>query len=354
VFATLLADTPVSQLGMISLKKALEEAECRELFRASLEAYLDALAAIVQYSPSLPEAEQESNPALAELHRRLSVRPTPEQLKEAREIVEGHLRRHKERLEAAFEKQSRDVQEILAALAEATQLLERRHLVHTGNLTEFTRQLELLARVDNLAEIRRRITTQVSQMKSALQQANREQQETLNQLRRELEIFRTRLQHAEHLAATDPLTGLANRRECDRRLAELSRSGTRFSIMLLDLDRFKRFNDHYGHQVGDQVLVLFSQRLREQFRATDLVGRWGGDEFMVIMPCSLEVAQLKAREVSEHVNGWYTVNAGGGPLRVLVRASVGVAECAPGESLPQVFSRADEALYADKEARTAC
>lgn len=337
---------------MISIKKVLDELECQALLHAALEAYRGLLVALQEHAFSLPETEEQPPACLSDLRKRLSQRPTVEDLQAGRQMVEQELRRHKQRLQVAFEKQRREVQQILAALAEAAGVLERRHAVHNSNLSHFTRQLESLSRVESLAEIRRRLAAQVSQMKVVLQQAYREQEEAISQLRRELEIFRSRLQHAEQLAATDPLTGLANRRECDRRLAELMASGEPFSVMLLDLDRFKQLNDNYGHYVGDQVLALFAQRLREQFRASDLVARWGGDEFMAIVACPLEVAQQKASEVSQRVNGWYTVASPDGHLHVYVRASVGVAGYRPGESLEQLYARVDELLYADKAAHS--
>ncbi len=340
---------------MISLKKSLDQIEHYErLFQVSLQCYLDALASLERHTFAAQEAEDRAyRQRLSALRRRLAAEPTPENLQTGPQVLEGELRAYKERLEAAFSSQRREVQEILAALAEAAAALDRQNTSYAGNLRGFTRQLEAVSRLEDLSEIRRRLTLQVAQMKSSLERISREHEESLKQLRRELETFQSRLEHAEQLAATDSLTGLANRRKVEQKLAEFIRSGQEFCIMLLDLDQFKHVNDRYGHHVGDQVLTFFAQRLREQFRRSDVVGRWGGDEFIAILGCPLDAAMQKAKEVGERVSGWYTVNAGGQSLRVLIRSSAGVAEFRPGETLEQLYARADELLYANKALRVA-
>lgn len=338
---------------MISLKKSLDAIEQHErLFRVSLDAYLTAIQNLGRHTP--PALHEETIPLrarLAELRERLAANPSAERIAASRLELEEQLRDYKERLQGAYLKQQREVHEILSALAEAALLLERQNATFTFNFRNFARRLETVSRLDNLTEIRRRLAVQIAQMKTAMDEAAREHEESLQQLRRELQTFQSRLEQAEQLASTDSLTGLTNRRECERRILERMHSGQTFSVIFLDLDQFKALNDRYGHHVGDQILVLFAQRLREQFRRTDVVARWGGDEFMAVLNCALEQAAEKARDVTRHVGGWYSVTAAGRSLRVLVRASAGVAQYQPGESLEQLYARADEQLYAMKAQR---
>ena len=105
-----------------------------------------------------------------------------------------------------------------------------------------------------------------------------------------------RFEALEQLAATDPLTGLANRRGCEKSIAgEISRAERErkpLSCIMLDIDRFKQVNDTMGHQAGDQVLREISAMLRQSVRAYDIVARWGGEEFLVILPgADLEAAR---------------------------------------------------------------
>ena len=110
-------------------------------------------------------------------------------------------------------------------------------------------------------------------------------------LLREIAALRNEVRALARLARTDPLTGLANRRgwdeQLDRELARARRSGGAVSVALLDLDDFKGFNDAHGHQAGDRLLVAAAAAWQAQLRAVDVLCRWGGDEFAVLLPdCS--------------------------------------------------------------------
>lgn len=172
-----------------------------------------------------------------------------------------------------------------------------------------------------------------------------ESQATVRQLRAELQMFQRRLEAAEALASTDPLTGLANRREAERIIGEMAQSGRRFSIMLFDLDRFKTVNDRYGHGAGDQLLRVFARRLLEQFRLEDLVCRWGGDEFLAVLSSESGDARVRTRQIADRLGGRYTVKCAGRELVIDVGVSAGAAEYAPGEVAEELFARADALLY---------
>lgn len=153
-------------------------------------------------------------------------------------------------------------------------------------------------------------------------------------------------------AAHDALTGLPNRRGALRRL-EAERQRARrtdhpLSVLMLDLDHFKRVNDRWGHAGGDRVLVEVAQVLREELRGMDLPARYGGEEFLALLP-GADAAQ--AMDAAERVRGRI------GRLRVDVRGqgvrptvSVGVSTWLPGETVDQLAARADGALYAAKDA----
>jgi len=128
-----------------------------------------------------------------------------------------------------------------------------------------------------------------------------------------------RFQALEQLASTDPLTGLANRRACDKIIpAEISRAERErkpLSCIMLDIDRFKQVNDTMGHQMGDQVLRELSTMLRQSVRAYDIVARWGGEEFLLVLPgADLEAARQLAERIRLGVQklpiGAITISAG--------------------------------------------
>jgi diguanylate cyclase (GGDEF)-like protein len=152
-------------------------------------------------------------------------------------------------------------------------------------------------------------------------------------------------------ALVDGLTGLANRRSCEETLnAELARS-ERFpgplALVITDLDDFKEVNDRYGHQAGDVVLREFATLLRESVRDIDLAGRWGGEEFLLVLPgTDLEGAAHVADRVRRALAGQIVLSVDGEPISVT--ASFGVAAHPEAQSASALFAAADAALYEAK------
>jgi diguanylate cyclase len=175
------------------------------------------------------------------------------------------------------------------------------------------------------------------------------------QVEREALLAQLRRANAElsSHALTDPLTGLPNRRallaELARALARGQREYHLVHVAFVDLDGFKAINDGYGHDVGDLFLVAVSERLSAAMRGGDFLGRYGGDEFVVIAasPDVAAVAPL-AERLGTATRGHYELP--GGTLDY-AGASVGVATAAPGDPSDVVLARADEAMYAAKRAR---
>jgi diguanylate cyclase (GGDEF)-like protein len=149
-------------------------------------------------------------------------------------------------------------------------------------------------------------------------------------------------------ASQDALTGLANRRSVDAHLDLRSKRETPFSVIYLDLNGFKRINDTYGHQAGDDLLKQVGERLRLAFRATDLVGRWGGDEFVALVEANLADTHAQVARVSERLSKEFVISTGETEQRVSVGAAIGVATWQPGDSIAAVLQRADDEMYQQK------
>ena len=157
----------------------------------------------------------------------------------------------------------------------------------------------------------------------------------------------------EQLAYYDMLTGLYNRRSILEKLNEWLRHVRRYkgalSVVMLDIDYFKQVNDLHGHRVGDSVLADLADFMRRSVRQTDLVGRYGGEEFLIILPrTDATGAATMARRICEALRGAPLQDAEGGALTVT--ASLGAAECCEGDDEDSLISRADAALYRAKEA----
>jgi len=172
-------------------------------------------------------------------------------------------------------------------------------------------------------------------------------------LKRELAIARARIGELEARADIDPLLDILNRRgferELKRALAHVKRYGTQAVLMFVDLDGFKGINDRYGHGAGDALLKAVARELIGHVRASDVVGRIGGDEFGVIV-WRLEGPQAttKARDLEAKIAN---VGIAHGNTRVQVAASIGVAPLVEDVSAADTMRAADQAMYARKDER---
>jgi diguanylate cyclase (GGDEF)-like protein/PAS domain S-box-containing protein len=171
-----------------------------------------------------------------------------------------------------------------------------------------------------------------------------------------LEVFQNRsseddlreeLERLRRIALVDPLTGLANRRHIDQHLmaraSQMDRFGWNYGLILLDVDLFKDVNDAYGHLVGDDALKVVARDLLASARATDLAGRWGGDEFIVVAANTDAKALYHLAERFRVMAEASVVHAEAEDIRLTV--SVGCTMARAGESPEEATKRADKALY---------
>lgn len=175
----------------------------------------------------------------------------------------------------------------------------------------------------------------------------------LTQASREVETLRANLEEIRQEALTDDLTRLANRKHFDERLEhaaeEADRSAQSLCLVMGDVDRFKTFNDTWGHQTGDQVLRLVAQCFKENIKGRDTAARYGGEEFALILPAtSLENARIVADQIRRTVEAKSIVKRSTGESLGSITMSLGVASYRQGENIMDTLRRADSCLYAAK------
>lgn len=168
-------------------------------------------------------------------------------------------------------------------------------------------------------------------------------------LREMLDMTLRKLQQIVPKSMTDTLTGLVNRATYDERARQLCANNREYSLLIIDIDHFKSFNDRFGHDNGDHVLHTTAKRIQNAVREGDIVARYGGEEMVVILPdTSLDDAKRVAEKLRAQVaSGSLSARQGDTPLPN-VTVSIGVAERYTGETEDEVFKRADNALYAAK------
>lgn len=168
-----------------------------------------------------------------------------------------------------------------------------------------------------------------------------------------LDYLRKSLDKSVELAGTDPLTGLNNRRVMENQLEPIVKravlGGPSVSLMLIDLDHFKSINDTYGHDAGDEVLVEFSKRLRESLRIIDIPCRFGGEEFVVVMPNTNYDGALAVAQRVLHVVGSENFVVHDGEDSMRVTASIGLSTAQPEDNASSLLKRVDECVYKAKD-----
>jgi len=191
--------------------------------------------------------------------------------------------------------------------------------------------VEVLARVKTHLRLRF-LQQQLTEKNRALEQANQE---------------------LDKLASTDPLTGLLNRRSfiahCDQYCAIHYRSTIQCGLILFDIDHFKQVNDQFGHDIGDKVLQVLTQRVANGLRKQDLFARWGGEEFIIwVADGCLDIIETLAERLRKLIASTPIEPVG------IINASFGTASVNKGESLHHIIKRADNALYLAKKAGRNC
>jgi diguanylate cyclase len=182
---------------------------------------------------------------------------------------------------------------------------------------------------------------------------NRALEERLNSSKSEVSNLQKSLEAIRAESLTDPLTGLGNRKYFDRALSSTISAAHQqkepLSLLMLDIDHFKSFNDNYGHLTGDQVLRLVGQSLKQTIKGADITARYGGEEFAVVLPnTSLRQGLTVADHIRRAVMSKELKKKSTGEILGRVTVSIGVSVLAAGDEMDSLIGRADACLYAAK------
>jgi diguanylate cyclase len=199
----------------------------------------------------------------------------------------------------------------------------------------------------------RSIVQGLVQATGRMKENNKALEVRLSASRREISELHRSLDAVRKESLTDPLTSLANRKCFDaampKRIEAARQRQEPLSLLMADIDHFKKFNDHHGHLTGDQVLRLVSLVIRQSVKDTDIAARYGGEEFAMVLPAaSLRAAVSIAELLRKAVMNKELIKRSSGEALGRVTASIGVATLKPGDSPQSLIERADNCLYAAK------
>jgi len=264
--------------------------------------------------------------------------------------VEGEVHAWGSRVNQYYTQKAGEIREMMVTMMDAAQAVGKRDQEYRNQFHEVSSKLQTIGNLEDLTEIRELVSRTASELRSRAERMVEDGNQSLEGLRQQLQAYEKRADENKRLAETDKLTGLANRAGVERGIDERIQASLRFSLLICDLNGFKALNDLHGHLVGDELLKSFADELRAQFRPRDIIGRWGGDEFVVILD-EADPAGVIARV--ERIRNWafgeYTIRVAGTPVKTQLTAAVGVASWRPGMTASDVFRQADQAMYADKQ-----
>ncbi len=292
----------------------------------------------------------DSHPDLTRRIATLEAEKKPLTLALCEDIYDGFLSDNRERevvqqTSARLQDTMVDIAALIGNSGVAQREYQQRLIKKTDQLSDATGP--------NPAELKSMVQALIEDTKRMLAD-NQKLEQKLNHSAVEMQEMRDNIQSLKREAMTDSLTGLANRKAFDNELrtraSEVMDNGKALSMMIIDIDHFKQFNDTYGHQVGDQVLKLVSNALQSNVKPHEMVSRFGGEEFTVILPGSkLRDAEKIADKLREKIALKDIVNQVKQENMGRLSVSIGVAQLKAGESVSLFIERTDRALYKAKE-----
>ena len=337
---------------MTSLKKHIDAYE-RSLLAAAVEAYCAALACIGRDAErAVPVLKGGLRIQLSLLAERLRKDTTSTTFRECQSGLDAELGRWGDKVVGHLQEKTAEVKEMMLTLAAAAERISHDHKGNSTRLTELIVRLHSIARLEDIGAIRRQLHASTDELKANVARMEEQGRATVQHLQREIDTYRARAAESERRSLIDELTGLRNRRGLEAAIQGRLERQSVFCLMLLDLNRFKEINDTHGHLVGDELLRQFSSELRDQFRPGDVVGRWGGDEFIVITDSSPSELEASATRIRRWVLGTYKIKTPRGSLEVKLDAAIGVAAWDLREDGTQLIARADALMYKEKRTQT--
>jgi len=248
-----------------------------------------------------------------------------------------------------------ECKQIIQTLAETAAVLAQNGASENLELADLATRIDAISRLETVAEVRQQLAIRVGEIKSLAGQAGQNGRRLASLLEAKVRRAEERLQAAQRLAETDPLTEIGNRRMAENAVEAAIAADTPLNLILCDLDDFKAINDGYGHRQGDQLLKAVAQAVRGAVRSSDVVCRWGGDEFVILLIPALPSATADeiAAAIQRDAFGEFVLKHGEREVWVPVTASVGTTTYQPGESVFNFFERADQLMYEKKVLRRA-
>jgi diguanylate cyclase len=329
----------------------MEESErFAKRFQALRKAFLGVAAALPGTAvPAGPEVSRQYKENLDRVTASLKGDPEVGQIDEAGKGAVARIEEISRANKAVLDEFDSTMKDVASTVAAAMSAFKGHGERHNSSLTKLADGFESLARVDDIAELRRRLREDVGKLRQSAEAMRRESEESAHKFESRIEAFEHRLETARKGSDTDPLTNLGSRRVAERHLQRILRSPGTLGILLFDIESFRSMNERYGPLFGDRMLQAVAQTLREKFPEEGSLFRWGADEFLVIAEGNLSGRASLYQGICDSVaNATYTTFVNGAQQRVALRLAWGSAQYSPGETIEDLYRRARESLEANR------
>jgi diguanylate cyclase len=344
-----------SKTAIQRLHRKLQESDMKQAF------YLSTLQTLLQFLKEFALDQEEIDTGAYKrqidlLRKKFDeeheIKPIAAFFKKSKKNIPGFISKQK----GYIEDRDAELREIIEIMSKALTSQHDENRKYHQDIYKRSEKIERFTLLDDLRKIRAALEQEIKQLRRDVESKQTMEENRMKALDQEINVLSRELQEAKKEALTDALTGLSNRKAFDQYLIDLSNKSIlknrSFALLLLDIDDFKKVNDTYGHQTGDSILAMVAGKCREIIRSNDFVGRYGGEEFVVILPSSsLRNGVKRARQIRKAIASArykHTLDDTDSGITLRITVSIGVSVFREGDTSATVLERADKALYKAK------
>ena len=254
----------------------------------------------------------------------------------------------------------KEFKDIIKILTEGISTMSYNNRGFNANIVEHSSKLKGLHFVDDLIGIKERLKSEITQVCEIVKKKVEKDTNQLRLLSKKVIVLSDDLKKTEAASMTDKLSGAFNRQAFDKHIntlvEKMSMRWSSFSVIMIDIDNFKKINDTYGHLVGDRVIIATVQKCKSILRKNDFIARYGGEEFIIILNgSSLKIAQRKGNDICKVISLTdFMVDKQTSNNSLSFTVSIGVSTFRDGDTVLSIVDRADKALYKAKETGKNC
>ena len=265
-----------------------------------------------------------------------------------------------ERQKTYLQEREAELRNIIDLLTRAMVSVDSENDAYHRKILQQGEKMEQITRLDDIRKIKSALEKEIAALRETVRSKQAGEETRIASLAGQVENLRQELRTAKEASLRDGLTGIYNRRAFDEYLQSLAERNLLqrqdFALLLLDIDNFKAVNDTYGHPVGDRVILAMAETCRQMVRSDDFLGRYGGEEFAIVLPgASRRNAAKKAKQICKVIESTrYTLDESDAPPSLALTVSIGVTAHKKADTAATLLERADQALYNAKRAGKNC